>query len=287
MDALITLLILVFGIMTVLLLRTLTVGGRAPLTRQAVRHLFRQQVLALCDNAVLVKEEDDEITFQIGEAVCAVKLEQLFRRCVELPSRTGLFIRQAAQAIQRTLLDPDGLGDQWRRQVVPQLLRVDMPLPEDAVTHPIAGQLQVGYVLDGMDAFRWVTRRMLTVDGVSAETLHDAALLNLERSCNMLVIDAVRGNREDHDRLLRFLTADGLDAARLLLPSFYERFSPRFGDTDLLVMIPSRDTLVMVGEKDQAYITWLARHGDGVSFDRAYPLFDQPLKVTEQGIEPV
>ena len=138
-----------------------------------------------------------------------------------------------------------------------------------------------------MDAFRWVTRRMLTVDGVSAETLHDAALLNLERSCNMLVIDAVRGNREDHDRLLRFLTADGLDAARLLLPSFYERFSPRFGDTDLLVMIPSRDTLVMVGEKDQAYITWLARHGDGVSFDRAYPLFDQPLKVTEQGIEPV
>ena len=105
-----------------------------------------------------------------------------------------------------------------------------------------------------------------------------------ERSCNALVIEASGGEPHGEDRLLRFLTADGLDAVRIVMPSFYQRFSARFGDSDLLVAIPSRDTLSMIGSHDQALANILEWRSLRKRTGGAYPLSEELMLVSESGI---
>jgi len=283
MDELIWVLVLTG--MAMLTMRWLLAWGASPISHDGVRRLFLQRLTAVSSGVVITAETKDHVTLTIQEQPCTVVLTQLARRCLEQPAQTHLFIRQAVSGLLHAVHAVEALPTDWDRRVLPLLLPSDAVLPPDLVARSFTTEVQVAYALDYEHAIRWLTWSDLAEIGLNEERLHEVALRNLERSCNVLVIDALPQDEEGSDRLLRFRTQDGLDAARLQLPSFYQRFSPRFGDVDLLVAVPSRDTLIMIGADDQQQMSVLSWHARGLYNRAAYPLYGGLFKVTEHGLE--
>ncbi|MHB9130185.1 MAG: DUF1444 family protein [Armatimonadota bacterium] len=278
------LLVLLVGF-TTFALRWLLAWGQQSLSHQTIRHMLLQRLLVSCHDATLISVGEELLSLRIGTETCAIHLDQLYRRCVEFPTQTGTFIRQIVQVVQLALADRPGLPEDWRQRVMALLLRTDTPAPPELVTRPYFDNLAIGYALHYEESFRWVTYPEIEEIGVTEEQLYEIGLRNLERSCSTLVIGAVWITPEGQDRMLRFNTQDGLDAARVLIPSFYQRFSPRFDDADVLVAIPTRDTLVMVSAQDTnqaGMITWRSEREHARA---AYPLLETPFLITEHGSE--
>ncbi len=271
--------------LVLLALRWLLAWGLSPLSRQTVRQLFIDWLISTGDNVTVLTEGDEQFTVQCGAQICTISLDALYHRCLEFPYRTLLYVRQAVQALQTALDEGEQLPSDWEQQVVPQLVRTEMPAPPGLVTRPFVPGLAVGYALNGTENFRWLTAVDLERQQVTEAQLHALAARNLERSCNTLVIESPPPLPDGRDRLVSFQTADGLDAARVLIPSFYQRFAPRFGDGDLLVAIPTRDTLVMIATPDQGQSAFLAWRAEAEYARHAHPLLAQLLRITERGID--
>jgi len=264
---------------------SLLAWNSAPVNRVEVRTRLLQRLLRSGFTAELVHEDEKEVQLHIGEHRCCVYLQQLYLQCSAHPNELSVFIQQAAEAIAMAI-DEGELPEEWRRNIMPMLMRPQVDTPPEMVIRPAPPMLAVGYALVTETSFRWFTQPMLEVSGCAVEELHTIALANLERSCNMLVIDTPQDSSEDDNHLLRFHSHDGLDAARVLLPTFFQRFSPRFADADILVAIPSRDVLIMVPADDPAQANLLAWHARREFGRVPYPLLDTLLLITEQGIMP-
>lgn len=270
---------------TIFTLRLLLAWGRAPLNRQAIRQLLLERLSVNDERVVVLREVDELMTVQIGDRVCDIHLDALHRRCAESPFRTLLFVRQAAEALQEALAESDALPVDWENRVLPLLIPADAALPADLLTRPFIPALNVGYVVDGEETFRWITQDDLARWAIDGDRLIALAMRNLERSCSGLVIESPPPLPDGKERILGFQTGDGLDAARILIASFYTRFSPRFDNADLCVAIPNRDSLVITTADDQAQITMLNWQATRDHSHHAYPLLNGLLKVSETGIE--
>ncbi|MHB9108000.1 MAG: DUF1444 family protein [Armatimonadota bacterium] len=268
-----------------LAMRWLLLRGLSPMSQQAIRQLFVERLLATAaESCQLIHDDGQALTVQCGQSTCTIHFEALYRRCMESPYRTMLLVRQAVQALLDALQETDALPADWEDRVVPLLLSNALPAPPDLLSRPLTDELQVGYALAGEESLRWLTNADLEASAKEAEALHVLALRNLDRSCNVLVIETPPTLADGRDRLLRFDTGDGLDAARVLLPSFYRRFSPRFGDVDVVVAVPSRDTLIAVPATDQAQASFLQWRAETDRRRSTYPLAKQLLRVHETGI---
>ncbi|MHB9023571.1 MAG: DUF1444 family protein [Armatimonadota bacterium] len=276
--------LLLLTVITYLMLRWLMAWSTTPLNAQAIRTLFIQYLLTMYRGAELVAEQEDAVSVKINDVTCAFRLDQLFRRCLEDPQHANQLIQQAIQGIHAAFHDEDPLPENWEQRVMATLVSTRSPLPPDLVSRPFTDALLIAYTLDSKELLRWISCQDLMKAGISEEALHDIAFRNLERSCNALVIETQSAWTDQYDRLVRFATADGYDAARLLIPSFFQRFSPRFGDADLLVAIPTRDTLAMTSAQDEDFARLLAWRTGKEYQRRAFPLYDGVLMVTEQGV---
>ncbi len=277
--------LILFGGLILLFVRRLLSAPQA-LNRQGVRVLFLQQMRDFRPDLQLLDETADRVSMQIGAQVCTVQFEQLYRRCAEQSARMGEFIQQAIDGIATSLLDDTTMPTNWAERVYPLLMRADSTIPPALLTDRVTTQLSLGYVIRNEHTFSWMTKEMLQQTPVSEDALHTLAIRNLERSCSNLVIDTPGEQADGQEHYLRFITADGLDAARVLIPSLHSRFAPRFHDDDLLVAIPTRDTLVMIGSHDGAIANFLGYRGTWEHNRRAFPVSDRLLLVTENGISP-
>jgi len=266
------------------MMRWLLLRGLSPVNQQVIRQMFVEQLRASASACQLVEDDGAELTVRCGQIRCTIYFEALYRRCMAAPHRTMLFIRQAVQAVIAALADDDLLPADWRDRVMPLLLNDAIPLPHNLLLQPLAAELQIGYVFDAGGSLRWLTEEDLARMDSDRDTVHALALRNLERSCHSLVIEAPPPLADGRDRLLRFRTRDGFDATRVLLPSFYQRFAPRFGDADLLVAIPTRDELIVVPATDQAQASFLQWRLDAERQRSPRPLADTLLHLTAESI---
>ena len=274
----------VAGVIT-LAMRWLLLRGLSPMSQQTIRQLFVERLLATAaESCQLIHDDGQALTVQCGSSTCTIHFEALYRCCMESPYHTMLFVRQAVQALQEALRETDAQPADWEDRVVPMLISTALPVPPDLLSRPLTNELRVGYAVAGEASLRWMDRADLEAAGKSAEELHALALRNLERSCHGLVIETPPPLADGRDRLLRFNTRDGLDAARVLLPSFYRRFSPRFGDVDVVVAVPSRDTLIAVPATDQAQASFLQWRAETERRRSAHPLAIRLLRVNEAEI---
>lgn len=265
--------------------RWLLLRGVSPLSQQAVRQMFVDRLLSSADHCQLLEQTGESLTVFCNGRTCEIFFETLYQRCLEAPTYTILFVREAVQAVVAALTEQPRMPEDWQRQVLPLLVSDDVPAPDGLLLRRLTWRLHVGYVLDGGEAFRWLTSQDAQDAQIDPDALHDHALRNLERSCSTLVIETPAPLPDGRDRLLRFHTQDGLDAARALLPSFYHRFAPRFGDVDVLVAIPTRDTLIAIPATDPAQASFLAWRAEAERRQHAYPLSAQLLRITEQSTE--
>jgi len=278
--------LLLFTSTMMLVFRWMLSWGTAFINRGTVRQFFLQRLAATRPDMRIIREDDHAIALQIDSQMCTVHLDQLYRRCAESPTQVNLFVRQAVAGLDNALQETDTVPNEWEQVVVPLLITLDMAHPDGLLFRPVFDTLAIGYALNMGGSFRWITQQAMTDAGIAFDHLHAIAMRNLERSCNMLVIESPQLAADGHERFVRFSTADGLDAARLLIPSFYQRFTSRFEDNDLLVAIPSRDSLAMVSTDDAALANMLAWRSAQERLHRAYPLYPLLLRVSEDGLAP-
>ena len=270
----------------IILARRMIVGRISVLDDHVVQHVFVQYLQALDGDITVEQSTGESVTLRRREQLSVIQLDQLQRRCAEIPAHSMELIRQAANHYLQAIAHHETELDDWQRIVVPLLLHTGLQLPPGLVTAPFVDELIIGYAINLPGSFRWLTEHDLLRLETTREDVHALALRNLERSCNMLEIDTPGPDAEGYERLLRFITDDGLDASRLLIPSFYQRFSPRFDNADLLVAIPTRDTLVLLSDRDSAMAKMLALRNTWEMLHRAYPLYEKIMLVKESTITP-
>ena len=271
--------------LTALVVYGLLLWRVTPSHRTAIRALLVQHFLLCGIPAEVLSEHEELLVVRLAGRTVTLCLQQLLRRCAEAPPQTTFFVRQAVDAVIGALEVPDALPADLTARLVPLLVPGEMTIPAGVPLRPFQPELFVVPALDEGTRFRLLTTAALEAAGLDVDTAYATALRNLDRSCNMLVIDAPE-EHDDGEQILRFRTLDGLDAARVLLPSFFPRFSPRFDDADLLVAIPARDTLIMVAADDPAHMNVLIWHARREFSRQAFPLLPVPLLVREDGIAP-
>jgi hypothetical protein len=272
-------------VVAVALLRWLTTSQTPFLNHALLRTAFLQWLQSLRLDVLVLEEHEQHIRLAVGGRPCLVHLEQFYRQCAEAPGKAPVLARAAAGAVLQALDETDALPADWEARVVALWLPSGTPQEPALVRRPALPGLDLGYALEAGDTFRWLTEDELARWALDRDRLHDLALRNIERSCNRLVIDAREGMHDEQEVMLRFATGDGLDAARLSMASFFRRFSPRFQDTELLVAIPSRDSLYIIPADNQGAGGWLTWRSRQDHQQRPYPLLPAPLRVTEHGIE--
>jgi len=119
------------------------------------------------------------------------------------------------------------------------------PDPEDLIVYKdFIGDLAIAWVIDSPKGFLYITKKMLGKFNKTTDDLNSVAIANLgELPGTETGPKTIK--MHDGSASLIWETSDGYDAARILLPSFYEIFRRRLGDM-FLVGIPHRDILIVV-----------------------------------------
>lgn len=276
--------LMVYTVAMIVVIRWLVSHGTAPISQQAIRHALLQRLSNHFPTLKVLDEQEDELVVQLSDQVCNIHLDHLFRRSSATPGKAGMLIRQAVDSLVLAIKEAAPQPSDWDTQLMPLLLRTDGVTPNDLLLRPLTDKLVIGYVLRTEYYLRWVTYQMASDAQISGETMHDIAIRNLERSCNALVVETDNVDEDGYNRWVQFNTQDGFDAARVLIPSFFQRFAPRFADTDLLVAIPSRDSVTIISSEDRgmaSLLSWRVGHEYARS---AYPLFDHLLLIGEEGV---
>ncbi len=138
-----------------------------------------------------------------------------FRRIV-LP---GLTTVVRLQELSPDQLSPD--LDQIRDRILPMLSADDEPRSEERVRMPWVGGLSVGYVVDEDDSYRYVHQRMLETWDLSADDLHDLAMLNLQTYAAEHPLEVTMVGDEFEPRMLMPVKPDAYNCSRIIDPTFH------------------------------------------------------------------
>lgn len=271
------LLAVVVGLVVLLLLARRHFRGHA--RRRLIQHLRAAEV------QVLVEAETHLLLRGPGGDEGPLFLDRFYRAVAALRPYTSEGVEEVCEHWVQVVLESTAAdaplalethGERIMPRLVPPGFFDELP-PEAAVPHTPVGEtgLSVAYVLDLERSVAYLTRGHLEDLGLDRAGVHALALRNLSARTPAEVLR--RLCEGDGIQLLR--TGDSYDATRLLLlPPHVPEGESR------VVAVPDRDSLVVMSlpaGDDLRGARELARTPGG---DR--PLFDRPLRVTRDRIEP-
>ncbi len=268
-----------------IILRQFVSGQINNSAKTMVRKLLENKLKNLLPEMKISLTVDDTLICTSENHRIIIHVEQLSRMCTMKPTNIMEYVDAAATSIIDALslkYDEYKITD----KIFPLFTRDDSSIPTFLTKRDFYPGLSLLYAVDRGASFQYIDHRFQHEHNIETDDLHKIALNNLERSCNRLKISALE-SFEKGDRFIRFVTYDGLDAVRMLIPSFYSRFSPRFNDENIYVLILGRDYLVMTGENDKEYLSWLTTIGNTKKAFRPYPITDVQFMITENNIEAV
>ncbi len=272
-------------IIVFIILRQFVAGKHNNSAKSMIRKLLEIRLKTLFTDIQFSLTIDETIICVINGNRVIIHVEQLSRMCSMKPNNIMDYINKTADSIKIAVTEKeDDLN--IKDKIIPLFTRDDNGIPTFFTKHDFYPGLSLLYAVDNGSSFQYIDHKMQNQLNIDTEELHKLALINLERSCNRLRIAALEAF-DNGDRFIKFTTGDGLDAARLLIPSFYTRFSPRFNNENIFVLILGRDYLVMTGDNDKDYLNWLTTIGNTKKAYRPYPITDVQFMVTENNIEAV
>lgn len=213
---------------------------------QAVR-----AIIAARHPDVKVKSElDFGLECEVGGKISSLFLDNMYAQYRQAP---GMLAQIVAQYLLVARPVADGAGeicwDEAKGRVLPLIKPdeyfhaiPDADVRENLVTFDAANGLRVVIVLDSEQTMRSVKKDELQGWGISMDQIRETALKNLATLTAPLWPEAVAnaGQRGSFE----FMTNDGYDASRIMLPDLYERVSRSLGCSRIIVTIPTRDILV-------------------------------------------
>jgi uncharacterized protein YtpQ (UPF0354 family) len=267
-----------------MILRQFAAGSYNNSARGMVRKLLEIKLKNLFSDIKISFSVDDTLICVINDNRVIIHVDQLSRICASKPSKINDFINSAMESIQDAIVPYD--DENIKDRIYPLFTRDDNNIPVFFAKHDFYPGLSLLFAIDRGKSFQYIDHKFQHNFNLEINNLHSQSLINLERSCNRLKISSLEAF-ENGDRFIRFITNDGLDAARMLIPSFYQRFSPRFNNENIYVLILGRDYLVMTGEQDKDYLNWLTTIDSAKKAYRPYPITDVQFLITEDNIEAV
>ncbi|HVX86320.1 MAG TPA: hypothetical protein VH253_16165 [Phycisphaerae bacterium] len=192
------------------------------------------------DTLVSIADED---TLRVGGS--PVSLRALRLRYLEAPTQLAAHAKKFFAAVAAQL-PASHLIDEWaaaRDCLMPILLNPSdlHASPERLVSEQWINRLSVGYILENAgNPERPITAADSHHWGISLDTIHDHALANLVRRSRD---QTMQGQKTDDYTMLVLAAPDRHNAARILLPEFYQRLRQHLGGT-FYAAVPSRELLV-------------------------------------------
>jgi len=142
--------------------------------------------------------------------------------------------------------------------------------------------LALCHVLNKRHIFKFLNPKTVT------DALKERALANLDRSCAFIKTKESKLMGSENNVMLNFVTYDGFDAVRIILPSFFNRFVQRFDATtdEIVISIPTRDfvTITPVKALPQSgnYIEKIMAFTHGMNYNYApYPITEEIFSLKE------
>lgn len=160
-------------------------------------------------------------------------------------------------------------------QLLPQIMPEDFQRHIDISSYQLGNGLVLSFVIDGEDAYKYVSVSDVKKWGIEIDKLREIAVGNLvDRSQNIEM--SVFG---DDNKLFVINTMDGFDAARIVLPEMRTVIGDHIG-LPFHVGIPNRDFLICWSDNgDQEFHSQMVSQISSDFDERPYPLSREPFFV--------
>lgn len=249
--------------------------------------VFRNHVLELAARYFPLLQVEPAGSFSIRLADSEIHLANSYRLYLLKPEEFRRIVLPALTAVVRLQeLSPEQIVPPLRdvrQRILPMLSPEDDGASDELVRMPWVGGLNVSYVLDEHDAYRFIHVSMLEEWGLELDELHALALQNLQRYAAEHPLEVtVVGDQEDPTMLMP-VRPDAYNCVRLLDPAFHSRLRELFGP-ELLVGLPNRDFFVAVSLNHPSVIPEVqARVGQDYA-SMHYPLTRRLLVISADGV---
>jgi len=249
--------------------------------------VFQRQVVSLGRQNFPLLSVNSASGFAVAIEESEISLSNFYRSYLQHPDQFSRIVLPGLTTVVRLReLGPDQILpslENVRDRILPMLSCDEELRPEELVKTPWVGGLNVGYVLDEDDAYRFVHRKMLHHWNIDKADLHDIALENLQSYAQDHPLEVTMVGDEDDPQMLMPLNADAYNSSRILDPGFHGKLRELFGP-QLVVGLPNRDFFVAVSLNDPTLVDQVRER---VSRDHAtmhHPLTERLLVISADGV---
>lgn len=251
--------------------------------------LFRKEVLQLAQKHFPLLKSKAKGSFSITVAEADINLENFYRTYLLDPAAIKQVVLPGITAMVRIQeWSPEQLMpplEEIQERIMPMLNPNEDPSEEfkDFVRMPWVGKLDIMFVLDEEDTYRFVHQEMLNRWQIDSEQLMALALENLEHFAerNPLEVTMV-GDKEDA-KILMPVKPNAYNSVRLLGDQLHKRLREFLG-AELVVGIPNRDFFVAVSMNDRTLIQQVQERVTHDFQSMHHPLTNRLLVISADGV---
>jgi len=217
-----------------------------------------------------IKITNDTLCFTVNGRHIEVSLKNLNITTGNIPfNKVGMVAKNAFLGVKEAIEDTGNIYS-LEGEIFPMLKNGSKDNPA------------LSYVLRKKHTFKFLDQNSVT------DTLKERAFANLERSCAFVKTKEAKLMGFETAVMLNFITNDGLDAVRIMLPSFFNRFVQRFDATtdEVIISIPNRDFVAIAPVKTlphtNNYIDKFIAFAHGMNYNSApYPITGEIYSLKE------
>lgn len=251
--------------------------------------LFRREVLRLAKKHYPLLESTAKGSFSIRIGNSDINLANFYRSYLLDPSAIKKIVLPGITAMVRIQeWGPEQLMpplDEVQNRIMPMLYPREGPSGElqDFVRMPWVGELDVMFVLDEEDTYRFVHQEMLNRWQIDSEQLNQLALENLEQFAADTPLEVTMVGDSDDAKILMPVNPNAYNSARLLGNHLHQRLRELLGP-ELVVGVPNRDFFVAVSINDRTLIQQVQERVVHDFQSMHHPLTKRLLVISADGV---
>lgn len=249
--------------------------------------VFLKQVIDVARHHFPLLHTSASRGFSVKLGQSEISLSNFYRMYLQQPENfRRIVVPGLATVVRLQELGPDQLApslEQVKERILPILAAEDDPRSDERVQMPWVGGLNVGYVVDEDDSYRYVHQRMIEAWDLSPDDLHDLALSNLRRYSATHPLEVTMVGEDEAPQLLMPVKPDAYNCSRVLDPDFHVQLRELFGP-ELIIGVPNRDFFVAATLKDPALILQIRKRVNEDFATMHHPLTKRLLVVSADGV---
>ncbi len=251
--------------------------------------VFAERALKLAREKFPLLECEAVGDFQLRLGKSNINLYNFYRSYVQSPDRFENILLPALTTVVQVQEWGDDQTtpslDSVRERIMPMLYpeKVWQQNFPNFVGEPWVGNLMILYVVDEAQAYWYIRHELLEKWHLTAEELHDLAMVNLERYFDEHPSEMLLTGQEDGPKLLMPHKPDAYNSSRMLSRSFHEKLRDVLGN-EFAVGMPNRDFFVALSTDTPDMVRHIRERVRQDFSQMDHPLTDKLLLVSADGV---